>query len=91
VAKSVAIYPFGKGSKRRAIRVSPATLGLIQEPGRGDVEDFVFPSPRRDGPLSRQSNADVCRKWVKAAGFQVHQHQLRHSYATHAVHRGVDV
>ena len=85
------IHLFGKGSKRRTIRVSPATIGLFQELGRGDAEDFVFPSPRRDGHLTRQAIGDVCRKWGRAAGFHVHPHQLRHSHASHAVQRGVDV
>ena len=33
------IHLFGKGSKRRTVRVSPATLGLFQELGRGDAKD----------------------------------------------------
>ena len=85
------IHLIGKGSKRRTVRVSPATLGLFQGLGRGDAEDFVFPSPRRDGHLTRQAIGQVCRKWGRAAGFHVHPHQLRHSHATHAVQRGVDV
>ena len=84
------IHLFGKGSKRRTVRVSPATLGLFQGLGRGSDEEFVFPSPRRTGHLSRQAIGDVCRKWGRAAGFHVHPHQLRHSHATHAVQRGVD-
>ena len=84
------IHLFGKGSKRRIVRVSPATLGLFQGLGRGSDEEFVFPSPRRDGHLTRQAG-HVCRKWGRAAGFHVHPHQLRHSHATHAVQRGVDV
>ena len=43
------------------------------------------------GHLTRQAIGDVCRKWGRAAGFHVHPHQLRHSHATHAVQRGVDV
>ncbi|WP_392345434.1 tyrosine-type recombinase/integrase [Parasynechococcus sp.] len=85
------IHLFGKGSKRRTVRVSPATIGLFQDLGRGDAEDFVFPSPRGAGHLTRQAIGDVCRKWGRAAGFHVHPHQLRHSHATHAVKRGVDV
>ena len=85
------IHLIGKGSKRRTVRVSPATLGLFQALGRGADEEFVFPSPRRDGHLTRQAIGQVCRKWGRAAGFHVHPHQLRHSHATHAVQRGVDV
>ena len=85
------IHLLGKGSKRRTVRISPATLGLFQGLGRGSDEEFVFPSPRSEGHLSRQAIGDVCRKWGRAAGFHVHPHQLRHSHATHAVQRGVDV
>ena len=85
------IHLFGKGSKRRTVRISAATFDLFQELGRGDAEDFVFPSPRGEGHLTRQAIGDVCRKWGRAAGFHVHPHQLRHSHATHAVQRGVDV
>ena len=85
------IHLFCKGSKRRTVRVSAATFDLFQELGRGDAEDFVFPSPRGSGHLTRQAIGDVCWKWGRAAGFHVHPHQLRHSHATHAVQRGVDV
>jgi integrase len=79
------IHFFGKGSKRRTVRVSAATLDLFQELGRGDEEAFVFPSPRGAGHLTRQAIGDVCRKWGRAAGFHVHPHQLRHSHATQAI------
>ena len=85
------IHLLGKGSKRRTVRISAATLELFQGLGRGDAEAFVFPSPRGEGHLTRQAVGDVCRKWGRAAGFHVHPHQLRHSHATHAVQRGVDV
>ena len=85
------IHLLGKGSKRRTVRISPATLDLFQGLGRGSDEEFVFPSPRGEGHLSRQAIGDVCRKWGRAAGFHVHPHQLRHSHATHAVQRGGDV
>ena len=68
VAKSVAIHSFGKRSKRRTVCVSPATLELFQGLGRGDAEEFVFPSPRRDGHLTCLAIGDVCWKWGQAAG-----------------------
>ena len=85
------IHLLGKGSKRRTVRISPATLGLFQGLCRGSDEQFVFPSPRRTGHLSRQAIGDVCLKWGRAAGFHVNPHQLRHNHAMHAVRRGVDV
>ena len=85
------IHLFGKGSKARTVRVSSDTLELFQSLGRGEADSYVFPSPRGEGHLTRQSIGDVCRKWGRRAGFHVHLHQLRHSHATHAVQRGVDV
>ena len=85
------IHLFGKGSKARTVRVSSDTLQLFHALGRGEADSYVFPSPRGEGHLTRQAIGDVCRKWGRAAGFHVHPHQLRHSHATHAVQRGVDV
>ena len=85
------IHLFGKGSKARTVRVSSDTLKLFHALGRGEADSYVFPSPRGKGHLTRQAIGDVCRKWGRAAGFHVHPHQLRHSHATHAVQRGVDV
>ena len=85
------IHLLGKGSKRRVVRVSGHTLELFESLGRGEAEAFVFPSPRRKGHLTRQAIGQICRKWGRAAGFHVHPHQLRHSHATHAVQRGMDV
>ena len=85
------IHLFGKGSKARTVRVSSDTLELFQSLGRGEADSYVFPSPRGERHLTRQAIGDVCRKWGRRAGFHVHPHQLRHSHATHAVQRGVDV
>ena len=70
------IHLFGKGSKRRLVRVSSDTLALFEGLGRGEAEAYVFPSPRGKGHLTRQAIGDVCRKWGRAAGFHVHPHQL---------------
>ncbi len=85
------IHLFGKGSKARTVRVSSDTLELFQSLGRGEADSYVFPSPRGERHLTRQAIGDVCHKWGRRAGFHVHPHQLRHSHATHAVQRGVDV
>lgn len=37
------IHLFGKGSKRRTVRVSSVTLELFEGLGRGADEEFVFP------------------------------------------------
>lgn len=81
----------GKGGKTRTIRVSTATVDLIESLGRGAADAWLFPSNRTDGPLSRQAIGDRVRSWGRQVGLQVWPHRLRHSHATAAVRAGVDV
>ena len=85
------VHLLGKGGKARTVRISGDTLALFERLGRGENRSFVFPSPRTRGHLTRQAIGDVCRKRGGRASFHVNPHQLRHSHATHAVQRGVDV
>jgi site-specific recombinase XerD len=81
----------GKGGKSRTIRVSTATVDLIESLGRGEAESWLFPSNRSDGPLTRQAIGDRVRRWGRQVGLHVWPHRLRHSHATAAVRAGVDV
>jgi integrase len=81
----------GKGSKSRVIRVSSATLDLIESLGRGEPEAWLFPSNRSDGPLSRQAVGDRFRYWGRQVGIRMWPHRARHTHATAAVRAGVDV
>lgn len=81
----------GKGGKSRTIRVSTATVDLIETLGRGEAEAWLFPSNRSDGPLSRQAVGDRFRRWGRQVGLHVWPHRLRHSHATAAVRSGCDV
>jgi site-specific recombinase XerD len=85
------VHLLGKGSKARTVRISAGTLKLIEALGRGEPEDWLFPSNRNDGPLSRQAIADRMARWGKQAGVHLHPHKLRHTHATQAIRRGVDV
>ena len=81
----------GKGSKQRTVRISLETLELFEALGRREAVDWVFPSNRKDGPLSRQAIAERMRRWGREAEVHLHPHKLRHTHATHAIRRGVDV
>jgi len=81
----------GKGGKTRTIRVSTATLDLIESLGRGPAEAWLFPSNRTAGPLTRQAIGDRVRRWGHQVGLQVWPHRLRHSHATQAIRSGCDV
>lgn len=78
------IHLLGKGVKARTVRVSAETLALFEALGRTAAEDYVFPSPKRNGPWTRQAIAVRMAKWGKLAGVRVHQHKLRHTHPTTA-------
>ena len=46
---------------------------------------------RRNGPLTRQAVAARMARWGKAADVHFYLHRCRHTHATHAIRRGVDV
>lgn len=81
----------GKGGKTRTIKISTATVDLIESLGRGKPDGWLFPSNRTDGPLSRQAIGDRVRRWGRQIGLQVWPHRLRHSHATQAIRSGCDV
>ena len=85
------VHLLGKGAKARTVRISAATLGLIESLGRGEPDAWLFPSNRHDGPLSRQAIAARIRRWGQEVDVHLYPHKLRHTHATQAIRRGVDV
>ena len=85
------VHLLGKGSKARTVRISPTTLELFEALGRGAADEWLFPSRRTGGHLTRQAIADRMKRWGQQAGVHVHPHKLRHTHATVAIRRGVDV
>jgi len=85
------VHLLGKGNKARTVRISSETLELLETLGRGDPDAWVFPSNRKDGPLSRQAIAERMRRWGRAVDIHLHPYKLRYTHATHAIRRGVDV
>jgi len=85
------VHLLAKSSKPRTIRVSAGTLEIFESLGRGEPEDWLFPSGRRDGPLTRQAVASRMARWGREAGVRLHPHQLRCTHVTHAVGGGVGV
>ena len=84
------VHLLGKGAKARTVRISAATLQLIESLGRGEPGAWLFPSNRHDGPLSRQAIAGRMRHWGQEVDVHLHPHKLRHTHATQAIRRGVD-
>ena len=66
-------------------------VALVESLGRGEPGDWLFPSNKRNGPLTRQAVAARMAMWGREANVRLHPHRCRHTHATHAIRRGVDV
>ena len=70
---------------------APPTLERFESLGGGAPEDWLFPRNKRNGPLTRQGVPARMARWGKAADVHLYPHRCRHTHATHAIRRGVDV
>ena len=77
--------------KPDASTVHAEWVALFESLGRGGSEDRLFPSNKRNGPLTRQGVAARMAMWGREANVRLHPHRCRHTHATHAIRRGVDV
>jgi site-specific recombinase XerD len=77
----------GKGNKDRQIELSPDTLSLLREYFRAYHPSVYLFEGQKGGMYSPTSLGNVVKKHL---GEDVHPHQLRHSFATHLLERGVD-
>ena len=68
-----------------------STMSLIESLDCSAVDVWLPPSPLTEGHLTRQAIADRMRRWGQQAGVHLHPHKLRHTHATQAIRRGVDV
>ena len=88
----------GKGGKERLVPFGPVAAHYVQKyinmlaaAGKKDSA-FLFASPRRAGPVSRQYLWKVVKRNAEAAGVPgVKPHLFRHTFATHLVQAGADI
>ncbi|WP_018291865.1 tyrosine recombinase [Verrucomicrobium sp. 3C] len=90
----------GKGRKERIVPLGSAAIGALEEylqKGRPRLLgprrcDFLF-LKRGGRPLSRFSINHLLLQLARKAGLRrgIHPHLLRHSFATHLLHRGADL
>lgn len=87
----------GKGSKDRAVPLSPKLLETLREYWRWrKPRTYLFPggpANRKDAPLTTKAVWHACRKAATRAGIEkpISPHTLRHSYATHLLEAGADL
>lgn len=83
----------GKGRKQRQVPFSDETLGALEEhiARLRRSSGPLFPSFRKDGPVSEWWLRNVVYRWTSAVGIRLHPHALRHSFATALLEAGVDL
>ncbi|HUU56391.1 MAG TPA: tyrosine recombinase [bacterium] len=88
----------GKGGKERLVPFGAVAAHYVKEymdvlsaAGKADTP-FLFASPRRPGPVSRQYLWKVVKRCAARAGVEgVKPHLFRHTFATHLVQAGADI
>ena len=77
----------------RTIILPPSTAALLQERKKSALTEWIFPNPLKPEQPTRPGTAyNRMKSLLKAAGLpDLRFHDLRHTFATHALTSGVDV
>ena len=80
------------GAGRRIIKLPPSTVQLLSERKRTSISQWIFPNPiHPEDPIMPNSGYTRMKKLLAEAGLpNMRFHDLRHTFATHALTSGVD-
>ena len=80
------------GTGRRIIKLPPSTVQLLAERKKASISQWIFPNPiRPEAPIMPSSGYHRMKKLLVDAGLpNMRFHDLRHTFATHALTSGVD-
>lgn len=80
------------GTGRRIIKLPPSTVQLLTERKRAAISQWIFPNPIHPvDPVMPNSGYNRMKKLLAEAGLpRMRFHDLRHTFATHALTSGVD-
>ena len=77
----------------RTIILPPSTVNLLQNRKKSSLTEWIFPAPLRlEQPIRPSTAYNRMKTLLKQAGLpNLRFHDLRHTFATHALTSGVDV
>ena len=77
---------------RRSIKLPPSTVQLLKERKKKSISQWIFANPiHPEDPVMPNSGYHRMKKLLKKAGLpNLRFHDLRHTFATHALTSGVD-
>ena len=80
------------GTGRRTIKLPPSTVQLLTERKKKSISQWLFPNPiHPEDPIMPNSGYERMKKLMADAGLpNIRFHDLRHTFATHALTSGVD-
>ena len=80
------------GAGRRIIKLPPSTVRLLSERKRTSISQWIFPNPiHPEDPIMPNSGYTRMKKLLAEAGLpDMRFHDLRHTFASHALTSGVD-
>ena len=88
------ITVFGKGGKTRSIQLPDSVWKQLQKlRGNSSADDAVFPSRKKEKPLTESAIWRIVKQAAVRAGLEapVSPHWLRHAHASHALDRGAPI